>query len=377
MVYIKRYFFYICFILRAVLESFIYSFTVFIMHNSKKSSGKNLRGRKKGQFKQGFDERRVKVKGGRWSNEKVESRITRMSAGDYRSIISKSKNSTVLMCGATDRKVPQTMILRPSTEKPSLTDSILLSTNNENTKETYRVLHLGKTATMFHDSYAGHSLWRSTCNGKLEFDMTYDIQWGFAWRERLLCKMCGFVGEKFNLYDEVSARKAGAKAADINLSVASGLMDTKTGPSDLRYLIMCLQIPPPSYCAIQKHCNFAAEKVETVAAASFTRARQQVQRTNVACGFDATEPILAGIDSQYNNRLQSAGLNTPMQPATQVSTSIIEMQTKDKKVIGMHVSNKLCSKGDHTNCGIENGCTKNLEDTDIIGEYQNEQRTVT
>ena len=142
-------------------------------------------------------------------------------------------------------------------------------------------------------------------------------------------------------------------------------MDTKTGPSDLRYLIMCLQIPPPSYCAIQKHCNFAAEKVETVAAASFTRARQQVQRTNVACGFDATEPILAGIDSQYNNRLQSAGLNTPMQPATQVSTSIIEMQTKDKKVIGMHVSNKLCSKGDHTNCGIENGCTKNLEDTDI------------
>lgn len=81
------------------------------MHNSKKSSGKNLRGRKKGQFKQGFDERRVKVKGGRWSNEKVESRITRMSAGDYRSIISKSKNSTVLMCGATDRKEPQTMIL--------------------------------------------------------------------------------------------------------------------------------------------------------------------------------------------------------------------------------------------------------------------------
>ena len=39
-------------------------------------------------------------------------------------------------------------------------------------------------------------------------------------------KMCGFVRVKFNLYEEVSARKAGAKAADINLSVASGLMDT-------------------------------------------------------------------------------------------------------------------------------------------------------
>ena len=82
---------------------------------------------------------------------------------------------------------------------------------------------------------------------------------------------------------------------------------------------------------MQKHCNIAAEKVESVAAASFTRARQQVQRTNVACGFDAREPIVAGIDSQYNNRLQSAGINTPMQPATQVSTSIIEMQTNKQE----------------------------------------------
>ena len=128
-----------------------------------------LRGRTKGQFKQGFDERRVKLKGVRWTNEKVEKKITRMVAEDYRSIISEESKSSVILCGATDKKVPQTMILRPSSEKPSLRDSILKSANMENTMETYRVLHLGKTATMFYDSYAGHSLWRSTCNGKLEF----------------------------------------------------------------------------------------------------------------------------------------------------------------------------------------------------------------
>ena len=44
--------------------------------------------------------------------------------------------------------MPQTIILRPSSEKPSLTDSILNSTNMEYTMETYRVLHLGKTATL-------------------------------------------------------------------------------------------------------------------------------------------------------------------------------------------------------------------------------------
>ena len=81
---------------------------------------------------------------------------------------------------------------------------------------------------------------------------------------------------------------------------------------------------------MQNHCN-SVDKVEQVAEASFTRARQQVQRTNIACGFDAQEPILAGIDSQYNNRLQSASDITPLQPVTQVSTSIIEMQTNRRK----------------------------------------------
>ena len=85
---------------------------------------------------------------------------------------------------------------------------------------------------------------------------------------------------------------------------------------------------------MQNHCYFPADKVGQVAGASFTRARQQVQRTNIACGFDAQEPILAGIDSQYN-RLQSPKHTSPMQTATQVSTFIIVMQTKQKKIIGM------------------------------------------
>ena len=116
------------------------------------------------------------------------------------------------MCGATEKKVPQTIILQPSPEKPSLTDNMLLSTNNENTMETYRVLHLRKTATMFHESYAGHRLWKPTCNGMLEFDMTYDMQLGFAWRERLACKKCGFVGEKLNLYEKIKTRGSFHKA---------------------------------------------------------------------------------------------------------------------------------------------------------------------
>ena len=74
-----------------------------------------------------------------------------------------------------ENKVSQTMILPTSLEKPSLTDNMLLSTNNENTLETYRFVHLGKTATMFYESYAGHRLLKTTCNGMLEFDMTYDM----------------------------------------------------------------------------------------------------------------------------------------------------------------------------------------------------------
>ena len=326
---------------------------------------KRMKGQNKGHFKKGNDERRAKGNE-RWTDSKVSRSITRMTSEDYHCIISTEKSSGMLLSGATDKKVPPSMILRPAADKRSLIDTA--SDVSSNTQNTYRILHLEKTAALFHHSYAGHNLWSSTCKGRLEFDLESEMQWGFAWRERLVCQTCGFISDKSNLYEEINTDKPGAKAADINLSVASGLMDTKIGPSDLRYIVMCLQIPPPSYKSMQNHCNFAADRVEQVAEASFTRARQQVQRTNIACGFDAQEPILAGIDSQYNNRLQSASDTTPMQPATQVSTSIIEMQTKQKKIIGMHVSNKLCSRGDHTTCDDKGGCTKNLLETDVIGK---------
>ena len=110
-------------------------------------------------------------------------------------------------------------------------------------------------------------------------------------------------------------------------------MDTMIGPSDLRYIVMCLQVPPNPITQCRTS-YFSSDKVEQAAGASFIRARQQVQRTKIACGFDAQEPIVAGFDSQYN-RLQSASDTTPMQTATQVSTFIIVMQTKQKKIIGM------------------------------------------
>ena len=86
---------------------------------------------KKGNFKEEFEEWSVKVKILRWIYEKADNTITSMTARDYCSIISQSKKSHVIMCGATEKKVPQTMILQPSPEKPSLTDNMCISTNKK------------------------------------------------------------------------------------------------------------------------------------------------------------------------------------------------------------------------------------------------------
>ena len=51
----------------------------------------------------GFDIWRAKVKRNRWINEKADNKITRMTAGDYCSIISQIKKSPVLMCGAKEK----------------------------------------------------------------------------------------------------------------------------------------------------------------------------------------------------------------------------------------------------------------------------------
>ena len=193
---------------------------------------KRMKGQNKGHFKKGNDERRAKGNE-RWTDSQVSRNITRMTLEDYHNIISTEKSSGILLSDATDKKVPPSMILRPAADKGSF-DRYCLRCFQQHTK------HLpssppGKTAALFHHSYAGYNLWSSTCKGRLEFDLESEMQWGLAWRERLVCQTCGFISDKSNLHEEINTDKPGAKAANINLSVASSLTDTKIGPTDLRY----------------------------------------------------------------------------------------------------------------------------------------------
>jgi hypothetical protein len=53
------------------------------------------------------------------------------------------------------------------------------------------------------------------CDGELEFDSIASKKWGFAWKERLKCTKCDFVGQYHTLYYEVDPSGPGRKDAKL------------------------------------------------------------------------------------------------------------------------------------------------------------------
>ena len=301
-------------------------------------------------FQKGTCERRDQRNTQKWSTDKMSQAITRLPADQFEKSFTTDQDITKL--GTLFKQTPTTTILRPKTSEPTLIEAAAMAdeskVNEEAELNTYRLFHFGKTESMFYEAYNSHRELHPNCKEKLTFDLDYEQKWGFAWRERLQCRSCGFVTKNYNLYEEVNTTNRGRKAANINLSAQSGIMDLPIGNSSLRFMMICLHTVPPSVSGMQRRSNYVADTVETVAEKGFARVRQQLRSMNEACGLLPDNGIPAAIDSQYNNALRSAGDRTPQQPATQVTTTMVEQCSKDQKVIGMTMGNKL-KKGNKNN----------------------------
>ena len=66
----------------------------------------------------------------------------------------------------------------------------------------------------------------------LKFDTANSVHWGLAWRERLVCTKCDYVGKYFNVYEGgeyMPTLKKGWKPAKINRGLQTGLMCVPMG----------------------------------------------------------------------------------------------------------------------------------------------------
>lgn len=76
------------------------------------------------------------------------------------------------------------------------------SPSAEAERETYRLLHAGKTCDMFNAAYHMHQLQSPNCPTNLQFDFQREKQKGVCWKETLKCIYCNFRSESTKLYEE-------------------------------------------------------------------------------------------------------------------------------------------------------------------------------
>jgi hypothetical protein len=93
---------------------------------------------------------------------------------------------------------------------------------------------------------------------------------------------------------------------------------------------------------MQKTSNQVSNRVEDINKESMKDIRAELVRNNRSYGLTNCNLVRVESDACYNNPLFSAG-PTPFQVGTQVTYSMIENNTTDKKIVSLFTGNKLCN----------------------------------
>ena len=234
-------------------------------------------------------------------------------------------------------------LLRPRASEAEIIDEYLNTEDKtQGEKDSYRILHLGKTANLWNETFRDHITSNPGCTGDLEWDLDNEVKWGLCWRMRLKCQSCSFYGKVHKLYVEIDEGKPGQKAAAPNKAVQVGLSHSMISNTSFRNILLGTNIPAPAMSSMQKNTNAVGETLIQVNEDDMAKIRQDLKDTSIQKDLP-DEPIHISGDGRYNNNLFSGTGNTPLQPATQVVYTAIENVTNKKQIIAVSTRNKLCS----------------------------------
>ena len=304
------------------------------------------------------------------------SKITkRLPRNVYDKVIVPSEDGKELLTPDADGVSTNVRVLRPSSPESTIVEQYLTGPA-VNEVETYRLLHLRKTAELFNQGFKKHMAINPTCAGDLTWDIKAEEQRGLCWRENLMCTECSFKTVKVNLFSEEAGGKGkrGRKYAAPNLAVQVGLAHSAIGNSSFRNILLACQIPAPGSSAMEGAAKRVGQKLVEINKEDKNRICEDIRNINVLRGLDPYSPINAESDVQYNNPIYASKDGT-FQAATQATTTIIEDCTPSKQIIGVFTANKLCRKGQALNrkgnkvqCPNHSDCTQNVEKDAVIGD---------
>ena len=182
------------------------------------------------------------------------------------------------------------------------------------------------------------------CRGDLVIDGNASVKWGLGWQERLRCTKCRYVGNHYKLYNEVERKGFGRRAAQINVGLQIGIASTSIGNTGTCRILNTANIISPSKSSMQKGANKVSAALQAINENSMKQIRHDLVEENAKIGQQDPHMFNVEGDSCYNNPLFNSEA-TPFQSGTVVTTTFCENNTRNKKILGVHVGSKLCAIG--------------------------------
>ena len=206
----------------------------------------------------------------------------------------------------------------------------------------YGILQFEKLPTLFNTFYSIHCT-ETDCQS-LNIDIFSVSHKGLCVELQLVCKNCYKKSQYFKMYEDVNTKihNYGPKPGSLNVALGLCILKTKVGISDLRFILSCLDIKPPSKSTLQRLVNSLPQKVMKINEASMVENQKFVKLITELRGDSPNFDVET--DVSYNNRLQLG-----FQAGTQSFAPLVEKTTNKKLVINCQIANKLES------------CTKNVE----------------
>ena len=283
-------------------------------------------------------------------------------------------NENVLEVLECDQSPCPPKLLRPRPKSPDPIDEYLETDVPDPDNHTYKHYVPSLVSVMWNATIKEHSIKKNECKGNLEFDSDASIKWGYGWKERLKCVKCDFVGNFYKLFHEVDNTKKGRKAATINMGIQAGLMTTAISNKSFREISLSSNVIPANLSGMQRLTNRVSSEMVTYNRQDMKDIRESLVEENEMVGYSNPHHVNVETDGRYNNPIFNSDV-TPFQAGTQVVQTMVENNSKLKRIIGVYTGNKLCNiasrlrnKGIEIICPNHEGyCSANLSEDFAIG----------
>ena len=182
--------------------------------------------------------------------------------------------------------------------------------------------------------------------------------------------------------EEVSSPKPGRKAAKANLGLQLGVQSTPIGNTAMRRIMNTANTIAPSFSGMAKQANKVGRQMESIGRKALCDVRESLVQENSLIGQTNPSMLNCETDTCYNNPIYNTD-STPFQAGTVAISTMVENNTRDKKIVAVHIASKLCplgtrlrNQGQHVQCPGHVGCTANLKESDSIGNEQEYTKTM-